>query len=387
MSGGCLALAGSRAEPRGRAKLGMNKPEQFRRDVDSAAACKAAEEAALLSDPSRPVVFLEVSIAGMVQGRVVCELFSDITPQTAENFRKLCLGTEGFGTKGYPMHYKGCTFHRILPGYLVQSGDFTRKDGTGGESIYGPTFDDENFMLRHSRPGLLSMANQGPNTNGSQFFITTRANAALDGKHCVFGRVLDGMEVVKRVESCGSSEGKELGKKRKVDELPSFFPTREEAAYISDSGEIDPEVLKNSVGGGALVLLDEGPGAKRRCVGGGRPTEVELLHMLKRHCDCRLAEDYRGKKVTITKGKAKVTLQTARKKLQASVNLKHAFVELARELSDANSAQRGGDLGIVKQGDDSLSPELEDMAFGMDKGQLSEVFETGDGMHLLLRVA
>ncbi|EFJ44933.1 hypothetical protein VOLCADRAFT_64147 [Volvox carteri f. nagariensis] len=157
-----------------------------------------------------PRVWFDIQIGSEAAGRVVMELFADIVPRTVENFRALCTGEKGIGKSGKRLHYKGCVFHRIIPEFMCQGGDFTAGDGTGGESIYGERFEDERpgLAVKHDKPGILSMANAGPNTNGSQFFICTVPCPWLNGKHVVFGRVVEGMTTVKRMEVVGQRSGK-----------------------------------------------------------------------------------------------------------------------------------------------------------------------------------
>ncbi|XP_053207833.1 peptidyl-prolyl cis-trans isomerase H-like [Panonychus citri] len=152
-----------------------------------------------LRNSNNPVVFFDISIGNTEVGRIKFELFADVVPKTAENFRQFCTGE--FKKDGIPIGYKGCTFHRVIKDFMIQGGDFVNGDGTGLMSTYGGRFQDENFDLSHDSPGLLSMANSGKDTNGCQFFITCAPCKFLDGKHVVFGRIVDGLLVMRKIEN------------------------------------------------------------------------------------------------------------------------------------------------------------------------------------------
>ncbi|KAK8120537.1 peptidyl-prolyl cis-trans isomerase [Apiospora kogelbergensis] len=171
---------------------------------------------------TRSKVFFDITIGKKAAGRVTFELYDDIVPKTADNFRALCTGEKGLGKSGKPLHYKGSIFHRVIKQFMIQGGDFTEGNGTGGESIYGEKFDDENFEKKHDRPFLLSMANAGPGTNGSQFFVTTVATPHLDNKHVVFGEVRSGKSIIRQVENLRTEGGDK--------------PTQD--AVISDCGQL-----------------------------------------------------------------------------------------------------------------------------------------------------
>lgn len=199
------------------------------RDAKQAELRKVAKQKKLEAlRKNNPKTFFDIEIDGEEAGRIVMELHKHSVPKTAENFRALCTGEKGNGKLGKPLHYRGCSFHRVIPGFMCQGGDFTNGDGTGGESIYGSKFNDESFegdAGKHTGAGCLSMANSGKHTNGSQFFICTGETPHLDGKHVVFGQVVDGMEVVKKIEAVGSAGGE-----------------TSKTVFIKDCGELETSV-------------------------------------------------------------------------------------------------------------------------------------------------
>ncbi|XP_071846328.1 peptidyl-prolyl cis-trans isomerase D-like [Apostichopus japonicus] len=197
------------------------------------------EEQNTPSSDENPKGFFDISIGGEKAGRIIFELAADIVPKTVENFRCLLTGEKGIGTKGKHFHYKGCTFHRIIKNFMVQGGDFTDHNGTGGESIYGENFDDENFKLKHHKAGILSMANAGKNTNSSQFFITTAATPHLDGKHVVFGEVLKGMGVVRALENVETSSSHKPKHACIIDDCGVFKPGDSLTLPVEDDGTGD----------------------------------------------------------------------------------------------------------------------------------------------------
>eukprot|EP00826_Nyctotherus_ovalis_P011275 TRINITY_DN12942_c0_g1_i2.p1 TRINITY_DN12942_c0_g1~~TRINITY_DN12942_c0_g1_i2.p1 ORF type:complete len:302 (-),score=81.93 TRINITY_DN12942_c0_g1_i2:87-992(-) len=160
-----------------------------------------------LSRGTNPVVFLKIKIEGIAEARLVFHLFANVVPSTAENFRRICIGTFK-NEEGLLFTYKGSPIHRIIPGFMLQGGDIVKKDGTGNCSIYGRTFPDENFTLKHKHRGILSMSNSGPNSNGCQFFVTFKACPWLDGKCTVFGELIEGMSFLQCIEGCGTVDGK-----------------------------------------------------------------------------------------------------------------------------------------------------------------------------------
>mmetsp|Transcript_116555 Transcript_116555/g.228674 ORF Transcript_116555/g.228674 Transcript_116555/m.228674 type:complete len:309 (+) Transcript_116555:84-1010(+) len=302
-----------------------------------------------------PHVYFDIALDGSVVGRVVFELFAHVVPKTAENFRALCTGEMGKGRSGKRLSFLGSTFHRIIPGFMCQGGDFTRGNGTGGESIYGEKFRDENFKMKHTGKGILSMANSGPNTNGSQFFICTAATPHLDGKHVVFGKVVSGYEVVQQMERCGSRGG-----------------ATSKRVTIHSCGE---------------VSADEPPAKRAKTQAASAvPDEVQVLHIIRKHAGSRRPSSWREEKITCTKEEAAKHLLGLRSKLASlpAAEMQQKFMELARTHSDCGSAKKGGDLGVFGRG--RMQKAFEEASFALKVGQLSDVVSTDSGEHIILRI-
>lgn len=183
------------------ANEGVDKENKNEEGTEDESKDDTTSEPAAKKKRTNPKCYIDISMNDQYTGRIVIELRADVVPMTAENFRCLCTHEKGFG-------YRKSTFHRIIPGFMCQGGDFTKNDGTGGKSIFGKKFEDENFVLKHTGAGTLSMANSGPNSNGSQFFICTEKTEWLDGKHVVFGKVVKGLEIVQKMEGVGQESGK-----------------------------------------------------------------------------------------------------------------------------------------------------------------------------------
>jgi len=303
-----------------------------------------------MASGKNPHVFFEIAFDGQPIGKVVFELYAHVVPKTAENFRALCTGEMGKGKSGKRLNYMGSPFHRIIPGFMCQGGDFTRGNGTGGESIYGEKFRDENFTMKHTEKGLLSMANSGPNTNGSQFFITVGATPHLNGKHVVFGKIVSGYEVIAKCERTGSSGGQTSKK-----------------VTIHNCGEED--------------LGSEPSAAKKQ-----KTDEVQVLHIIRKHKGSRRPASWREDPITCSREEAADFLKDMKKQLTGMdvTDVRKRFEVLAKEHSDCGSAKKGGDLGKFGRG--KMQKAFEEASFALAVHQLSDIVSTDSGEHLILRI-
>ena len=270
---------------------------------------------------ARVHVFLDVEIGGSPAGRIICELFNDMVPSTVENFRSLCTGERGIGkTTGKPLHYQGCPFHRVIRGFMIQGGDFSNRNGTGGESIYGGKFKDEGPLpgrRSHAKPGVLSMANAGPNTNGSQFFITVAPTPHLDAKHVVFGEVIGGMDVVRKIEG--------------VETVGRDQPAAGQRVIISDCGELG----RAAGGGGARAAPGRG--------GDGAPDESDAKRKAKEAKEAKKEKKEKKKEAKKERKRAKKEAKRAKKE--------------AKKASDAPPSSRDGRSGDRRRDRDDDSSD------------------------------
>jgi peptidylprolyl isomerase len=398
----------------------------------------------------RPKIFMEIAIAERKLGRIVMELFGDAVPKTVENFRALCTGERGISpVSGKNLSYKGAKFHRVMSTKFVVGGDITRGDGSGGVSIYNQdadgTFEDENYKLKHDRPGLVSMAHKGvavgePGVNSSQFFILSKAMPKFDGVNVVFGRIIEGMDKLSKMESAGTPSGKPLfpitiedcgeleseamrTRKRKAPEkeepLPPGWVKKESRSkpgliyYQHEGGytqferpssrakdplaamaelakrrrtEADAKEAKKNSGG-----LDAGHEEARAC----RSGEIRVWHIVKKHRDFfgKPATSWRQKSITWSKDEAKAALNSLKAKLVnvgyggGAAALQRKFENLARlESDDDVTAKVGGDLGPVTKKKKLFGGlELVLAAFKLKCGEVSDVVETKEGVHLIGR--
>ena len=384
--------------------------DQPRGQVEEQARIAAEQKAALLArmgvnplqdaapapEKKKLQVYFEIAVEGAPIGRIEFELFAGIVPRTAENFRCLCTGEMGRSQKTKQrLSFEGSVFHRIIPSFMCQGGDFTRGDGTGGESIYGDKFEDENFKVKHKK-GCLSMANAGPNTNGSQFFICTEATPHLDGKHVVFGQVTSGYEVVEKMEALGSRSGRVS---KKVTIMSCGMASEDEGPPTKCAKQIDVAPAArlapaDSGGPGLLGLLKEADDAAKQQPQvtlaaepqDQNPEEVHVLHILRKHKASRKPKNRGGQPITCTQEEAEQYLEEIANQLVglSGDQLRSRFAELAKSDSDCASAKKGGDYGRFGRGQRELA--FEDAAFALKLFEMSDIVSTMSGVHLILRV-
>ncbi|OLQ07034.1 Peptidyl-prolyl cis-trans isomerase A [Symbiodinium microadriaticum] len=354
-----------------------------------------------LPDPKTVRVFFEIAVETKSIGRIEFELFSEVVPKTVENFRCLCTGEMGRSVRTkHRLSFEGSVFHRIIPGFMCQGGDFTRGDGTGGESIYGDRFNDENFDLLHKK-GCLSMANAGPDTNGSQFFICTAATPHLDGKHVVFGQVLKGYEVVEKMEALGHRSGK-VAKRVSIlscGEIATESAPPPKVARVIDVAPAARLACEGEVVGGGLGLLGLLKEADNTLAleqvkaanlpppeEQASPEEVHVMHILRKHTGSRKPKNRGGQPITCSQQEAEEYLEEIANQLVglSADKLRQRFAELAKSESDCASAKKGGDYGRFHRG--QREQAFEDAAFALKIGEVSDIVSTMSGVHLILRV-